>query len=37
MRSSKKIVPYIDMPIQHASERILRLMKRGYSKKSLRI
>jgi len=35
MRSSKKIVPYIDMPIQHASERILRLMKRGYSKKEL--
>lgn len=35
MRSSKKNVPYIDMPIQHASERILRLMKRGYSKKEL--
>ena len=35
MRTSKKIVPYIDMPIQHANERILRLMKRGYSKKEL--
>ncbi|MEF3244438.1 MAG: 30S ribosomal protein S12 methylthiotransferase RimO [Caldisericaceae bacterium] len=31
MKDSKKIVPYIDMPIQHVSDKILRLMKRGYS------
>jgi len=31
MKDSRKIVPYIDMPIQHVSDKILRLMKRGYS------
>lgn len=31
MKDSRKIVPYIDMPIQHASDKILRLMRRGYS------
>jgi ribosomal protein S12 methylthiotransferase len=30
-----KIVPYLDMPIQHTSDRILRLMNRRLSKKKL--
>lgn len=35
IRDSKKVVPYIDMPIQHASDRVLRSMLRGSSKKEL--
>lgn len=30
-----KIVKYLDMPIQHASDKILKLMKRNYDKKYL--
>jgi ribosomal protein S12 methylthiotransferase len=29
MASQKKVCPYIDMPLQHASEKMLALMKRG--------
>jgi ribosomal protein S12 methylthiotransferase len=29
MVREKKIVPYLDMPLQHISDRILRLMRRG--------
>ena len=32
---SSKIVPYFDIPIQHASDRILNLMGRGYNQKDL--
>lgn len=30
---SKKVVPYLDIPIQHINNRILKEMRRGYSKK----
>jgi ribosomal protein S12 methylthiotransferase len=30
---SKKVVPYLDIPIQHINNRILNEMRRGYSKK----
>ena len=29
LRSAKHLVPYVDMPLQHISERVLRSMKRG--------
>ena len=29
MREEEKICRYLDMPLQHASQRILRSMKRG--------
>lgn len=35
MKSSSKILPYIDMPIQHISEKMLRLMRRGDTRASL--
>lgn len=35
MSQGKKIVPYIDMPIQHISEKVLRLMRRGDTRKSI--
>jgi len=35
MAESDKIVPYIDMPIQHISEKMLRLMRRGDTRDSL--
>ncbi|MCB0283491.1 MAG: 30S ribosomal protein S12 methylthiotransferase RimO [Calditrichae bacterium] len=35
MKNSSKILPYIDMPIQHISEKMLRLMRRGDTRKSL--
>lgn len=31
MQSSKKICPYLDIPLQHISNRILKSMKRGHS------
>jgi len=31
-----KLVPYLDMPIQHASDKVLKLMKRGYAGAELR-
>ncbi len=33
--SNEKIVPYVDMPIQHVSDRILKLMKRGTRKEDI--
>ena len=35
MRSSEKLVPYVDIPLQHASSKMLKLMERGGSRKSL--
>ena len=35
-RREPKIVKYLDMPLQHASERILKAMRRGGSAKSMR-
>ena len=35
MRGAKKILPYIDLPLQHASERILKAMDRTGSRASL--
>ena len=35
MKQSDKMVHYIDMPIQHISERMLRLMRRGDTRDSL--
>ncbi len=31
-----KLVPYLDMPFQHASDRMLKLMRRGYNAKRQR-
>jgi ribosomal protein S12 methylthiotransferase len=31
-----KLVPYLDIPFQHASDRMLKLMRRGYSEKRQR-
>lgn len=36
MASEKRIVPYIDMPIQHASDRILRRMRRPERRETIR-
>lgn len=33
--SSKKVVPYLDMPIQHISDRMLKIMKRGGTSKRI--
>ncbi|HIO42282.1 MAG TPA: 30S ribosomal protein S12 methylthiotransferase RimO [Aquifex sp.] len=30
-RSSEKVLPYVDMPIQHISDRVLKSMRRGHS------
>lgn len=35
MATEKKIVKYIDLPIQHASNRLLKLMRRRYRKKDI--
>ncbi len=35
IKSSTKILPYIDMPIQHISKKMLGLMRRGDTKQSL--
>lgn len=35
MRSSSKIIPYLDLPVQHVSSRILRGMNRKHDKKHL--
>ncbi len=37
MASEKRIVPYIDMPIQHASDRILQRMRRPERRETIRI
>jgi ribosomal protein S12 methylthiotransferase len=31
-----KLVPYVDMPLQHATDRMLKRMRRGYSEKTQR-
>ncbi|GBD31131.1 Ribosomal protein S12 methylthiotransferase RimO [bacterium HR33] len=36
MASEKRIVPYIDMPIQHASDRMLRRMRRPERRETIR-
>lgn len=33
--SSEKVVPYLDMPIQHISDRMLKIMKRGGTSKRI--
>lgn len=35
MAQSSKILPYLDMPIQHISDRMLKIMKRGGSSKRI--
>ncbi len=35
MQSSRKLVHYLDLPIQHISERMLRLMRRGDTRRSI--
>lgn len=35
MQSSKKLVHYLDLPIQHISESMLRLMRRGDTRQSI--
>lgn len=35
MKSDKRILPYLDMPIQHINDRILKLMHRTTSKKEI--
>ncbi len=35
MQNSQKIVHYLDLPVQHISERMLRLMRRGDTRKSI--
>ncbi len=35
IRSDNRIVKYIDMPVQHVNDRILRLMNRSYTRKVL--
>ncbi|HES60102.1 MAG: 30S ribosomal protein S12 methylthiotransferase RimO [Calditrichaceae bacterium] len=35
MGNGNKLVPYIDMPIQHISEKMLRLMRRGDTRESI--
>jgi len=36
LSSSKKVVPYIDMPLQHISDHVLTLMKRGTRGETIR-
>jgi ribosomal protein S12 methylthiotransferase len=35
MASSRKIVPYLDIPFQHASDHILRSMRRGHNQEEM--
>ena len=35
MKNSKKIIPYLDMPIQHVSDKVLKLMNRKYTKRDI--
>ncbi len=35
VQGSERIIPYLDIPIQHSEDRILRLMGRGYTRKEL--
>lgn len=36
LASHERVVPYVDMPMQHASDRMLRLMRRGHAARQLR-
>ena len=36
MARSEKIVPYIDMPLQHISDQVLKAMKRGTNGDAIR-
>jgi ribosomal protein S12 methylthiotransferase len=36
IQSDQRVVKYVDIPIQHVNNRILRLMNRGYTKELLR-
>lgn len=36
MKTSDKLLPYIDMPLQHISDRMLRIMRRGDTSSSIR-
>jgi ribosomal protein S12 methylthiotransferase len=33
--SGRRVLPYLDVPVQHASDPVLRRMKRGYDRKTL--
>ncbi len=35
MKKDKRLLPYLDIPIQHVNDRILKLMNRDYTKKDL--
>jgi len=35
IRTDERLCKYVDIPIQHISDRVLRLMKRSYTRKSL--
>ena len=32
VKNSQKVLPYFDMPLQHVSDKVLRSMRRGYTK-----
>ncbi len=36
MNAGGSLIPYLDMPVQHASDRVLRFMRRGETNKGLR-
>jgi ribosomal protein S12 methylthiotransferase len=36
LRGGTKVVPYVDMPMQHATDRMLKIMRRGYNEKKQR-
>lgn len=35
LAAGRRVLPYLDMPIQHASDRILRRMRRGYTRRDV--
>ncbi|SHK30371.1 30S ribosomal protein S12 methylthiotransferase RimO [Thermocrinis minervae] len=35
MASSQKVLPYLDIPLQHVSDKVLKSMRRGYTKKDI--
>ncbi|MCK7522738.1 MAG: hypothetical protein MZV64_36180 [Ignavibacteriales bacterium] len=37
MGGSERIIPYLDIPIQHSEDRILDLMGRGYTRNQLEV
>ena len=36
-KNFKKVVPYIDMPVQHGSDRMLKLMRRGLKSEGIKV